>query len=289
MTTAGARGRNGAKSSDDGAASGRAPAGPHACLDAAEVVQTVAEAQALFDIGEYEAAIGLWLPLAQEGFPTAQNAIGMCLIGGLGAEADATTGAKWLRAAAAQGDAAACRNLADCYLKGEGVPQTDAEAEAWYRRAAAQGDGTAQDMLSWLLANADGREPDYAESMTWATAAAAQGNAASMTRIGLFHHNALGVPRDAEAAVGWWQKAARLGEPDGQAMLGAAYHIGQGVPRDPVRAYAWLRRARWGKSKLAERFIYAVRASLSEAEIAAAEALAEMLSEETPLEEKGAS
>jgi uncharacterized protein len=100
-----------------------------------------------------------------------------------------------------------------------------------------------------------------------------------MTRIGLFHHNAVGAARDVDAAVSWWRKAAMLGDADGQAMLGAAHHIGQGVPRDPVTAYAWLMRARWGGSKLAERFISPVFASLSPAEVERGKELARALPE----------
>jgi hypothetical protein len=62
-------------------------------------------------------------------------------------------------------------------------------------------------------------------------------------------------------------------------MLGAAHHIGQGVPRDRVKAYAWLMRARWGGSKLAERFLSPVFASLSPAEIEAGKDLARRLPE----------
>ncbi len=68
-----------------------------------------------------------------------------------------------------------------------------------------------------------------------------------------------------------------LGDADGQAMLGAAHHIGQGVPRDPVTAYAWLMRARWGGSKLAERFISPVFASLTPAEVERGKELARAL------------
>lgn len=95
----------------------------------------------------------------------------------------------------------------------------------------------------------------------------------------MFHHHALGVPRDTSAALQWWRRAAAADDGDGQAMLGAAYYIGQHVPRDPVRAYAWLRRARWNKSQLAERFIYATYKDLTPNQVAAAEALTSVLLE----------
>lgn len=237
-------------------------------------------AQDHFDAGRYREAIAIWLPLAQQGVARAQNNVGMCLIANLGVDnPDASAGVRWLLAAAHQGDAVAQRNLANAYFKGEGTLRDEGEAEAWYRRAAQQGDADAQDMLSWLLAESETRTPDYAESMRWAERAAAQGVAAAMARIGMFHHHALGVPRDTSAALQWWRRAAAADDGDGQAMLGAAYYIGQHVPRDPVRAYAWLRRARWNKSQLAERFIYATYKDLTPDQIAAAEALTSVLLE----------
>lgn len=235
-------------------------------------------------MGDVVGALDQLLPLAKAGVAPAQRHVGSILLTGIpGAaegdaplvETDPAVAMKWLLAAATAGDVPAQCQVAEAYFKGEHLPQSDVDAEAWYRRAATAGDAVAQDMLSWMLSDADARTPDYAEARRWAEAAAAQGNAASMTRLGLFHHNALGVPRDGDAAVRWWRQAALLGDADGQAMLGAAYQIGQSVPRDPVQAYAWLRRARRGGSKLAERFIYAVRASLSPDQIVAAEALAD--------------
>jgi len=54
-------------------------------------------------------------------------------------------------------------------------------------------------------------------------------------------------------------------------MLGAAYHLGAAVPRDPLEAFVWLSRARAGGSRLAGQFIAAVRAALSDEQIAQAE------------------
>lgn len=232
--------------------------------------------QALFEAGDYSGALEAWLPLAHAGLARAQNNVGMMLISGYGVEPAPDVGGKWLRSAAHSGDAMAQRNLATAYLKGEGAPQSDHDAEVWYRVAAGQGDAEAQDMLSWLLASADGRTPNYEEALIWARAAAAQGNAASMTRIGLFYHNALGVVRSPSEAVYWWRKSAMLGDADGQAMLGAAYMIGQGVPRDATKAFVWVQRARWGRSKLAENFIYAVQSSLAPHQVNAALHLARL-------------
>lgn len=248
-----------------------------------------AEAERLLAAGDLLAALDILLPLAKSGHAVAQRHVGEILLTGVAGanafappliDAEPATAMKWLTAAATAGDARAQCRLADAYFKGEHLPQSDVDAEGWYRRAATLGLAEAQDMLSWLLAESEGRTPDYAQSRHWAEAAAAQGHPAAMTRLGLFYHNALGVARDSTAAVMWWRKAADLGDADAQAMLGAAHHIGQGVAKDPVLAYAWLRRARRGGSKLAERFIYAVRASLSADQISAAEALSEQALDE---------
>jgi hypothetical protein len=222
--------------------------------------------------GRVADAIAIWLPLAHAGVGRAQNNIGACLIDGAGVEADQATGAKWLIAAAENGDRVGQRNLASAYFKGTGVEPNEAEAARWYRKAAEQGDAEAQDMLSWMLCDSEGIARDYEEAMKWATAAAEQGIAPAMTRIGMLHHNALGVERNPALAAEWWRKAAEKGDADGQAMLGAAYQLGAGVVRDPVTAMTWLIRAKRGGSLLAENYYNALSAQLSPDELGRAEA-----------------
>ena len=58
---------------------------------------------------------------------------------GEGVETNEAEAAKWFKAAAAQGVAAAQLVLADCYLRGRGVPEDYVLAYVWFNHAAAQG------------------------------------------------------------------------------------------------------------------------------------------------------
>ena len=65
---------------------------------ASPVADPLREAGAFFAAEEYEAAIAMWLPLAQAGEAEAQHGLATCLMQGLGAPADQATGTKWLLA-----------------------------------------------------------------------------------------------------------------------------------------------------------------------------------------------
>lgn len=213
--------------------------------------------------GDWSTALGVWRPLAEQGWPRAQANLGSCYAESLGVPYDLDKAARWFTAAAKGGDVVGTRHLADLYFRGEGVAQDDERAAALFELAAEQGDAQSQDMLSWMLLEGEGVEQDLEAARLWAVAAAEQGVATSMTRLGLFAHDALGMRRDAEEAARWWYEAARRGEADGQALLGGALHFGQGVQQDDRAALIWLLRARAGGSALAETFVDEVRAALT--------------------------
>jgi hypothetical protein len=75
--------------------------------------------------------------------------------------------AKWLRLAAAQGDAGAQNNLGILYLHGDGVMQGYKEAIKLFRKAAEQGIASAQANLGNCYANGTGVPLDWAEAFFW--------------------------------------------------------------------------------------------------------------------------
>jgi hypothetical protein len=58
---------------------------------------------------------------------------------GSGVPQNVAEGVKWLRKAAAQGDAEAQFYLGNMYFNGTDVPENAAEAVKWWRKAAEQG------------------------------------------------------------------------------------------------------------------------------------------------------
>lgn len=81
-------------------------------------------------------AASRWLrTMAEQENPAAQLFYGkLCLSGQLGQKRE-EEGVRYLRFAAMQGNAEACRLLADCYACGTGVPQNALLAEGWRQNA----------------------------------------------------------------------------------------------------------------------------------------------------------
>lgn len=88
-----------------------------------------------YDRADYQTALNVWLPQAQEGDKKAQTYVGEIYEKGLGVPPDHAKAAEWYRRAAEQGDARAQVNLGHLYEKGLGVRQDPAAAVNWYGRA----------------------------------------------------------------------------------------------------------------------------------------------------------
>jgi len=89
---------------------------------------------------------------------------------------DYETALQIFRPLADQGDAGAQYNLGVLYGNGQGVPQDHAEAVKWYRKAVDQGDAGAQTNLGVLYANGQGVAQDYVYAHMWFNLSAARGN-----------------------------------------------------------------------------------------------------------------
>ncbi len=98
-----------------------------------------------FDRADYRTALNVWLPMAQQGDPEAQNYVGEIYEKGLGIQPDYQTASAWYRKAADQGNSRARINLGFLYEKGLGVNKDLAEALNWYRKAS----GLEQDNLQF--------------------------------------------------------------------------------------------------------------------------------------------
>lgn len=89
-----------------------------------------------YDRANLSSALGVWLPLAQEGDAQAQTFVGEIFEKGLGVAPDYAAAALWYRKAADQNHARAQINLGHLYEKGLGVGKDPVAALNWYRRAA---------------------------------------------------------------------------------------------------------------------------------------------------------
>jgi uncharacterized protein len=129
---------------------------------------------AVFQKGDYPAALKLAQPLADDGDARAESIVAQIHYRGRGVPQSDTEAAKWFRRAADQGDAVAQFYLGVMYNEGRGVPQDYAEAAKWYKLAAEQGDALAQYNLGLSYARGEGVTPDPVTAHMWLNLASAR-------------------------------------------------------------------------------------------------------------------
>jgi TPR repeat protein len=100
--------------------------------------------------GDYQSALGEWMPLAQAGNAQAQNAVGALYDNGLGVASDEAEAFRWYSMAANQNYPMAMRNLGTMDATGHGVPYNLPQAQLWLGRAASAGDSVAAKRLAGL-------------------------------------------------------------------------------------------------------------------------------------------
>jgi TPR repeat protein len=106
-------------------------------------------------------------PLAEQGYPAAQNSLGIKYRDGQGVAQDFIESVKWFRLAANQGYDDAQFNLALMYDEGRGVAKDRAQAVKWFRLAADQGLPDAQNNLGVRYDNGVGVARDYVQAYKW--------------------------------------------------------------------------------------------------------------------------
>ena len=126
--------------------------------------------------GNYDQAIELFRPLADQGDAGAQYNLGVTYDKGEGVIQDYKEVVKWYRLAAKKGDATAQYNLGLMYDNGRGVTQDYKEAAKWYRLAAKQGHASAQYNLGVTYAKGEGVTQNYVRTHMWLNLATSKGN-----------------------------------------------------------------------------------------------------------------
>jgi uncharacterized protein len=125
-------------------------------------------------LGDYDTAMRLIRPLADQGDSSAQTFLGHLFW--VVIPPDYAAAASWYSKAADQGHAFAQDRLGFQYANGLGVTQDQAAAASWYRKAADQGHSGAQERLGFQYANGLGVQQDYVTAHMWFNLAAARGN-----------------------------------------------------------------------------------------------------------------
>ena len=113
----------------------------------------VTDPKKAFDSGNYETALNLWLPLAENGDADAQNYLGIIYYLGLGTQKNYKKALEWYGRAAKAGHADAQRNYGDMINFGRGTHKDNYEAYKWYFAASQQGNEKAKREIEVIAAS----------------------------------------------------------------------------------------------------------------------------------------
>ena len=142
----------------------------NAPIMAADMARGLAAAKS----GNFDIAAQEWMPLAEQGDPSAQYNIAQLYRLGRGVPKNFTKASQWYEKAALQWHSAARHNLAVLYEKGHGVPLNYAKAFEWYEKAAMQNYGIAQFNLAVMYSIGQGTKRNLTKAYIWYTIAADQ-------------------------------------------------------------------------------------------------------------------
>lgn len=106
-----------------------------------------------FESGDYETALNLWMPLAQNGDAEAQNYLGILYYLGFGVNKDYKKALGWYEKAARAGYADAQKNYGDMINFGRGVQKDNYQAYKWYFAASQQGNEKAARQIEVIAAS----------------------------------------------------------------------------------------------------------------------------------------
>jgi uncharacterized protein len=93
--------------------------------------QSLRQGMSAFNRQDYALALRVFIPLAEQGQPSAQAYLGFLFETGRGVPQNYTEAAMWYRRAAEQGDSLAQYSLGLLYDRGQGVPRDIVEASKW--------------------------------------------------------------------------------------------------------------------------------------------------------------
>ena len=133
------------------------------------------EAWMAYSNQDYATALKELKPLAEQGDPRSQYAVGWMYRNGEGVAQDYKTAVKWYRLAAEQGHAEAQKSLGLMYQFGEGIAPNYQVASKWYRLAAEQGNAEAQNNLGLMYLKGEGVSQSKTNAYMWLYNAASQG------------------------------------------------------------------------------------------------------------------
>jgi TPR repeat protein len=152
-----------------------------------------------------------YLMAAEQGVPLVQHDIGVKYFQGQGVEQNYVEAAKWWEMSSNAGIADSQFNLGLMYYRGIGIAKDYVKAAKLFDAAAEQGHGNAQYSLAVMYAFGQSKEKNYTTALKWFNKAAEQNVAQAQFNLGVFNENGYGVSKDINKAREWYQLAADQG------------------------------------------------------------------------------
>jgi len=178
---------------------------------------------------DMQKAFSLYKKSAEQGYPPAQFAMGICHeMGGHGVVQDGRKAAFWYEKAARQGHTKAQLNLGNLYwFEDKGVLRNEQKAMDWWFVAAVNGEPEAQLYLAHRYFQISEKNRDHgalAKAHYWYREAAGQGMASAQYALGVMYQTGRPMQKDMKAALHWYKKAAVQGHKEAKKRLGELGH-----------------------------------------------------------------
>ena len=154
---------------------------------------------------------------------------------------------KLLKPLADEGNRVAQERIGRLYERGKAVPADFRVALDWYQKSADQGDALAEAHVGRIYRSGGfGGRADFATALKYYRESAAKGVAVAQLGLGSMYKAGEGVPESETEAVAWFRKAAAQGDAMAQMNLASMYRYGRGVPKDIKEAQRLLKLAAAG-------------------------------------------
>ena len=118
-----------------------------------------------FNKGNYELALDIWEPLANEGVSNAQYNVGLMHHNGLGTKQDFKQAYKWLLKSSEQGNLNSIRLISTMYALGNGIDKSFVRSYMWAKIGADNNDQNSKVLLDGLLKEMSSSEIDKANKL----------------------------------------------------------------------------------------------------------------------------
>ena len=207
------------------------------------VAQTYEDGRQAYISGDYEQALDILRPLAEDGDSEAQKMLGIMYDYGHGVPASSEEALKWYLMSAEQGHPAVQYQVGAKYFRGEGVKQDYQEAARWWGMSASGGQMDAQFNLGLMYFRGLAIEPDDEQAAFLFSQAAEQGHGHAQYSLAVMYAFGRGVEKSYSTALEWFHRAAEQDIGQAQFNLGVFYENGYGVERDIGKALEWYGKA----------------------------------------------